>query len=67
MSDDCNLWNGAEIAVPVIPVHLIVQIGHRNIQVLDVRPQYLARRDHGVTKPLFSFGKPIFLKGVAGE
>jgi hypothetical protein len=66
MSDVCDLWNGVEIAVPAIPVHLVVQIGHRNIQVLDVRPQYLARRDHGVTKPLFPFGKLLFLDGIAG-
>jgi hypothetical protein len=66
VSGVCDLWNGVEIAVPAIPVHLVVQIGHRNIQVLEVRPQYLARRDCGVTKPLFPFGKPLFLNGVTG-
>jgi hypothetical protein len=66
VSDICNLWNGVKIAVPAIPVHLIVQIGHRNIQVLDVHPQYLARHDRGVTKPLFPFGEPLFLDGIMG-
>ncbi len=66
MSDVCDLWNGVEIAVPAIPFHLVVQIGHRNIQVLDVRLQYLARHDRGVTKPLFPFGKLLFLDGVMG-
>jgi hypothetical protein len=64
MSDVRNVRNEVEIAIPAIPVHLIVKICHRNIQSLHVHLHDLAGSGRGVAKSLFPFGKPLLFDGI---
>ncbi len=66
LSDIRKLWDGVKISVPVIPIHLFVQGGHHNIQVLDVRPHHLSRRGQSIIKALFPLGESFLFNGFPG-